>query len=46
MNPSSPPPTGALKPDPRMKQYFSSEDQRRSLTKAMFDEAAPGYDTA
>ncbi len=46
MNPSPQEPTGALKPDPRMKQYFSSEDQRRSLTKAMFDEAAPGYDTA
>jgi demethylmenaquinone methyltransferase / 2-methoxy-6-polyprenyl-1,4-benzoquinol methylase len=38
--------SGALKPDPRMTRYFSSEEQRRRMTKALFDEAAPGYDTA
>lgn len=29
-----------------MHPYFSSEDERRSMTQAMFDEAAPGYDKA
>jgi demethylmenaquinone methyltransferase / 2-methoxy-6-polyprenyl-1,4-benzoquinol methylase len=38
--------TGALKADPRMNQYFSSDEERRRMTKALFDEAAPGYDSA
>lgn len=38
--------TGALKADPRMSQYFSSDEERRRMTKALFDEAAPGYDSA
>lgn len=38
--------TAALKSDPRMKQYFASEEERRVMTQAMFDEAAPGYDSA
>src|SRR5690606_10293335 len=51
MNPTPTPPlsshpTAALKDDPRMHPYFSSEDERRSMTQAMFDEAAPGYDKA
>ncbi|MBT9550025.1 MAG: class I SAM-dependent methyltransferase [Hydrogenophaga sp.] len=46
MNPSTQESTGALKSDPRMKQYFSSEDERRRMTKTLFDDAAPGYDTA
>ena len=52
MNPETPPPppsnhpTAALKADPRMQPYFSNEDERRRMTQAMFDEAAPGYDKA
>ena len=46
MNPTKQEPTGALKSDPRMQQHFSSEDERRHLTKALFDGAAPGYDAA
>lgn len=42
----SPEPVGALKPDPRLKPYFRTEDERRAVTKAMFDRAAPGYDNA
>ncbi len=38
--------TAALKSDPRLNPYFSSEDERRSVTRAMFDQAAPGYDSA
>jgi demethylmenaquinone methyltransferase / 2-methoxy-6-polyprenyl-1,4-benzoquinol methylase len=36
----------ALKPDPRLDPYFNSEDERRRVTQAMFDQAAPGYDNA
>ena len=47
MNPSSTPErTAALKDDPRLKPYFSNEEERREVTKAMFDEAASGYDHA
>ncbi len=45
MNPT-PEPTAALKSDTRMQQYFKSEDERRAMTQAMFDEAASGYDKA
>ncbi len=45
MNPT-PERTAALKSDPRMQQYFKSEDERRAMTQAMFDEAASGYDKA
>jgi demethylmenaquinone methyltransferase / 2-methoxy-6-polyprenyl-1,4-benzoquinol methylase len=38
--------TAALKDDPRLKPYFSNEEERREVTKAMFDEAASGYDNA
>lgn len=38
--------TSALKPDPRLDPYFTSEDERRTMTRAMFDQAAPGYDNA
>ena len=38
--------TAALKPDPRLAPYFTSEEERRSVTQAMFDRAAPGYDNA
>ncbi len=41
-----PPRTPALKSDDRMQHYFSNNDERRSMTLAMFDEAAPGYDSA
>lgn len=36
----------ALNPDARLDPYFSSEDERRRVTQAMFDQAAPGYDNA
>lgn len=39
-------PHGALKDDPRLRPYFRSEDERRRVTQAMFDEAAGGYDSA
>lgn len=42
----TPPGQAALKADPRLANYFSSEDERRSVTRAMFDQAAPGYDRA
>jgi demethylmenaquinone methyltransferase / 2-methoxy-6-polyprenyl-1,4-benzoquinol methylase len=38
--------TSALKSDPRLDRYFSGEQERRAVTQAMFDEAAPGYDNA
>jgi demethylmenaquinone methyltransferase / 2-methoxy-6-polyprenyl-1,4-benzoquinol methylase len=38
--------TAALKSDPRLAPYFASEEERRSVTLAMFDQAAPGYDNA
>lgn len=38
--------TAALKADPRLQQYFHSEDERRQVTRTMFDEAASGYDNA
>ncbi len=46
---TTPPPTGrtaALKADPRLQHYFQTEDERRAVTRAMFDEAASGYDGA
>lgn len=36
----------ALKPNQRLDAYFSSDDERRSVTQAMFDQGAPGYDHA
>ena len=36
----------ALKVDPRLQPYFSNEDERRAVTQAMFNQAAPGYDRA
>ena len=46
-NANHPQTTAALKADdPRLQAYFASEEQRRSVTKAMFDDAAPGYDKA
>ena len=36
----------ALKTDPRLQPYFSSEDERRQVTQAMFNQAAAGYDRA
>lgn len=36
----------ALKTDPRLKTYFDGEEQRRVATRAMFDQAAGGYDQA
>jgi demethylmenaquinone methyltransferase / 2-methoxy-6-polyprenyl-1,4-benzoquinol methylase len=38
--------TSALKSDPRLDRYFLGERERRAVTQAMFDEAAPGYDKA
>lgn len=38
--------TSALKSDHRMDPYFTTEEGRRSLTQAMFNQAAPGYDNA
>jgi len=38
--------TAALKSDPRLASYFASEEERRRVTLAMFDQAAPGYDNA
>lgn len=37
---------GAMNDDPRLHPYFQSEDERRRLTQAMFDEAAICYDSA
>ena len=36
----------ALKTDARLAAYFSNEDERRAVTRDMFDHAAPGYDRA
>ena len=36
----------ALKDDDRLDAYFTSEDQRRVVTRDMFDAAAAGYDSA
>lgn len=36
----------ALKADARLTAYFANEDERRTVTRAMFDQAAPGYDRA
>ena len=40
------PENAALKSDPRLEAYFSGEDERRAATRAMFDQAAGGYDQA
>ena len=39
-------PISALKSDRRMALYFANEDERRAVTRAMFDQAAAGYDSA
>ncbi|MCE1241042.1 MAG: class I SAM-dependent methyltransferase [Azonexaceae bacterium] len=39
-------PRAALKKDARLQNYFSDEAERRSVTRALFDEAAAGYDQA
>ena len=39
-------PNAALKSDPRLQTYFDGESERRAATRAMFDEAAGGYDQA
>jgi demethylmenaquinone methyltransferase/2-methoxy-6-polyprenyl-1,4-benzoquinol methylase len=39
-------PQAALKSDPRLDAYFSGEEERRRVTREMFDQAAPGYDEA
>ena len=36
----------ALKADPRLAAYFANEEERRAVTRDMFDQAAPGYDRA
>ena len=36
----------ALKADPRLAAYFSGEEERRRVTREMFDQAAAGYDAA
>lgn len=36
----------ALKADARLTAYFSNEDERRAVTRDLFDRAAPGYDRA
>ncbi len=36
----------ALKADTRLTAYFANEDERRAVTRDMFDQAAPGYDRA
>jgi demethylmenaquinone methyltransferase/2-methoxy-6-polyprenyl-1,4-benzoquinol methylase len=38
--------TPALKTDRRLQPYFTGEEQRRAVTRAMFDQAASGYDRA
>lgn len=38
--------TAALKDDPRLESYFADEEERRAMTRKMFDRAAPGYDRA
>ena len=39
-------PQAALKADPRLAAYFSNEDERRAVTRDLFDQAASGYDRA
>lgn len=39
-------PNAALKSDPRLQTYFDGESERRAATRAMFDQAAGGYDQA
>ena len=39
-------PIAALKSDPRLQTYFAGEEERRVATRAMFDQAAGGYDQA
>ncbi len=39
-------PTAAMKADPRLESYFAGEEERRAVTRAMFDQAAGGYDKA
>ncbi len=36
----------ALKKDARLAAYFTTEDERRTVTRDLFDRAAPGYDLA
>ena len=38
--------TPTLKTDRRLQPYFTGEEQRRAVTRAMFDQAASGYDQA
>jgi len=38
--------TAALKADQRLQPYFTDEEQRRTVTRTMFDQAASGYDQA
>lgn len=38
--------TSPMNSDERLADYFASEGERRVVTQAMFDEAAPGYDNA
>lgn len=40
------PPKAALKADSRLDAYFSGEEERRRVTREMFDQAAAGYDFA
>jgi demethylmenaquinone methyltransferase/2-methoxy-6-polyprenyl-1,4-benzoquinol methylase len=40
------PKNSALKDDRRLDAYFAGEDERREVTRNMFNEAAPGYDNA
>ena len=42
MNPSEPR-NAALKADPRLDAYFSDEDERRRVTRALFDQAAAQF---
>lgn len=39
-------PRAALKKDARLDAYFADEAERRAVTQALFDQAAPGYDQA
>ena len=40
------PRNAALNSDPRLGAYFSGEEERRRVTREMFDRAAAGYDEA
>lgn len=46
MNTPPPHPQGAMKADSRLSGYFHTEAERQAVTRAMFNEAAPGYDRA